>query len=368
MKGKIWTVVALVLAASLVAGGLSWTGIVLAEEQQPPSRLRGQILEVGSESLTIKTPDGEVEIAITDQTEVRVPGLKEASLADLSTGIFVVVETEGQAPDDLVARTILARLPRPLLSYVLKGTVTAVSADQIRVETGQEQSATLLIDDGTRLWVPGEPPTSTITLEAGDPVLALGTPRQAEGEERTLAARIVVLVSDQDLALVTVQGTAVAITHQIIVVDGRRGERAITVRPRTRIWSAAGRVSSLADIRPGTHVLALGQPNDRGQWFAGVVFLLGPHPLARHSLGGEVLSVDIEAGTLQLRTERRGEITLLTNEKTRYRIPETSEPGLADIQVGDRVKAVGHFQKGSQSEYVALGIGVIVPPEEPPSP
>jgi len=368
MKSKIWSVVALVLAASLVAGGVSWTGIVLAEEQQPPSRLRGQILGIGDESLTIKTPDGEVEIAITDQTEVRVPGLKEASLADLSTGIFVVVETEGQAPDDLVARTIVVHPPRPLLSYVLKGTVTAVSEDHIRVETAQERSATLLIDDATRFWVPGEPPTSTLTLEVGDPVLALGAPRQAEGEERTLAARIVVLVSDEDLPRVTVEGTAIAITRQIIVVDGRRGEWAITVPPRARIWSAAGRVSSLADIRPGTHVLALGQPNDRGQWFAGLVFVLGPHPLAGHSLRGEVLSVDIEAGTLHLRTERRGQITVLTSEKTRYRIPETSEPGLADIQVGDQVKVVGHFQKGSQSEYVALGIAVIVPPEEPPSP
>ena len=368
MKRKTWGIVALVLAAILAVGWLSWTGIAWAEEGQPPPRPRGQILEIDSESLTIKTLDGEVELAITDQTEVRVPGLKEASLADLSVGMFVVVETEGQAPDNLVAQAIAVRPPRPLLSYLLRGTVASVSGDEVRVETAQERSATLLIDDATRFWVPGEPPTSTLALEVGDPVLVLGVPRQAEGEERTLAARVVILASDKDLPRVTVEGTAIAITRQIIVVDGRRGERAITVRPHTRIWSAAGRVSSLRDIRPGTHILALGQPDDMGQWLAGLVFVLGPQPAARHNLVGEVLSVDTEASTLRLRTGQGGEITVLTSEKTRYRIPEVNEPGLADIQVGDQIRVVGHFQKGSQSEYVALGIGVIVPPEEPPSP
>ena len=368
MKRKTWSIVAVILASILAVGGLSWAGIVLAEENDPPPILRGRVLAVGSESLTIKTRDGEVEVAITDETVVRVPGLKEASLADLPAGIFVVIETETQASGEFVARTVIVRPPHSLQSYLLRGTVTAVSDTEIGVETAEDQSATLLIDDATRFWAPGEPPTSTVDLAVDDPLLALGAPRNTEGEERALAARVIVAVSDEDLPRVAVEGPAIAITRQIIVIDGRRGERAITVLPRTRIWSAAGPVPSLRDIRPGTHVLALGQPNDMGQWIAGLVFVLGPDPVARHSLRGEVLAVDAAAGTLWVRTGQRGEITVITEEKTRYRIPDVTEPGLTDIQVGDRVRVLGRFQRGNQSEFLALGIGVIAPPEEAPNP
>jgi len=368
MKRKTWSIVAVILASILAVGGLSWAGIVLAEENDPPPILRGRVLAVGSESLAIRTQDGEVEVVTTDETVLRVPGLKEASLTDLSAGVFVLIEAETQATDEFVARTIVVRPPQPLQSYLVRGTVTAVSDTEVRVETAEDQSATLLIDDATRFWAPGEPPTSTIDLEVGDPLLALGAPRKVEGEERTLAARVLVAVSDEDLPRVAVEGPAIAITRQIIVVDGRRGERAITVLPRTRIWSAAGPVPSLRDIRPGTHVLALGQPTDMGQWVAGLVFVLGPDPVARHGLRGEVLVVDAAAGTLRLRTGQRGEITVIAGEKTRYRIPGVTEPGLTDIQVGDRVRVLGHFPRGSESEFLALGIGLIAPPEEGPSP
>lgn len=163
--------------------------------------------------------------------------------------------------------------PRRLAAGVVRGTVTGVADDRIAVETEEGQAATLLVDDSTRQWVPGRPPTSTLTLAVGDPVLALGRPVRSETGTKTLQTRLVVVADDEELPKIVVRGRVVAVTRQTIVVDTGGRERAITVRAGTALLTASGRLGSLQEVRPGNVVAALGQPTEWGQWLAGLVLV-----------------------------------------------------------------------------------------------
>jgi hypothetical protein len=203
-----------------------------------------------------------------------------------------------------------------------------------------------------------------VELAIGDPVLILGRTMETDDGEMALSARLVVLASDEDLPRILVRGQVVAVTRQTIVVQAARGERAISVLPRTRIWSGQGRVGALRGIPLGAQVIALGQPTDLGQWIAGLVLVFGEGAPPRPRLHGEVTAKDQEAGTLTLETKGRGEVKVVTGDGTRYRIPGVEGPGLADVQVGDRVVVLGRFEGGDRTVFLAQGLGVVPPSDD----
>lgn len=281
MRYKVWIVGVAAVMLALSAAGVAW-----AAEANRDGVLAGRVVEVGGASLTIETRDGTVEVWVTSETTFRVPGKTDGTLADVPVGSTVLIRTETDEDGEVKAHAVVVRFPRRLQEHVVRGTVIAVQGDEISVEMADSRTATLLIADTTRLWVPGEPPTTTVDLAVGDPVLALGKPTAAESGEKTLTAWLVVVVGDQDLPKVLIRGRAVAITQQTIVVQTGRGERAITVLPRTHIWSARGRLDSLHDIHQGEQIVALGQPTELGRWVVGAILVPGPAPLADNGSAG----------------------------------------------------------------------------------
>jgi RNase P/RNase MRP subunit p29 len=253
---------------------------------------------------------------------------------------------------------------RRLTDHFVRGTVTEVEDEKVVVETKEGKSALLFLSDTTRFWTPGEPPTATRELALGDPVLALGRKAVSDDGGQALEALLVVIASDEDLPRILIRGRVEAVTRQTIVVQTGRGERAVAVLPRTRLRSIEGQVDSLHDVQPGQQIIALGQPTEMGQWIAGLVLLPNPQATARNGLRGEVMDIDLDAGTLTVQTDQRGEISVLVNDGTRYRIPGVEAPGLSDIQVGDRIVAVGHFDGDSRTQFLARGIGVLTTPAE----
>lgn len=258
--------------------------------------------------------------------------------------------------------------PTRLEDHVVRGTVTAVEGDEVTVETVDGEADRLIIADDTALWLPGEPPTTTVELAVGDPVLAFGQRATADqqtddGGPEALEARLVVVVSDEDLPKVLIRGRAVTVTRQTLVVQAGRRERAITVTPNTRFWSPGGRIKSLRDVHAGDQIIALGQPTELGQWNGGLVAVLGRQPQKQRGVQGEVTAIDLAAGTLTVQTPRERAVTVLTGDETRYRIPGVDEPSLSDLKVGDRIQVLGQFDAES-GLFLAKGIGVLPPPGE----
>ena len=256
------------------------------------------------------------------------------------------------------------QVPVRLQDRIVRGTVTAVHEEEIAIESADGEETTLLIGEATQLWVPGQPPTTTIELSVGDPVVALGQPATAETGSGAFSARLIVVASEEDLPKLLIRGRAVAVTRQTIVVQTGSRERAVTVLPRTRLWSAGGQVGSLRDVHPGDLIIALGQPTELGQWVAGVVLIVGHQLPGPRGLQGEVTAIDALAGTLTLQTERRGEVTVLTSDDTSYRMPGVEEPGFADIAVGDQVVVLGRPDEENPDTILARVRGVLPSPDE----
>lgn len=256
------------------------------------------------------------------------------------------------------------QVPVRLQDRIVRGTVIAVHEEEIAIESADGQETILLVGEATQLWVPGQPPTTTIELSVGDPVIALGQPATPETESREFSARLIVVASEEDLPKLLIRGRAIAVTRQTIVVQTGNRERAVTVLPRTRLWSASGQLGSLRDVHPGDLIIALGQPTELGQWVAGIVLIVDRQLPDPRGLQGEVTAIDAQAATLTLQTERRGEVTVLTNDDTSYRIPGVEDPGFADIEVGDRVVVLGRLDEENPDTILARVIGVLPSPDE----
>ncbi|MEJ2210392.1 MAG: hypothetical protein P8129_15345, partial [Anaerolineae bacterium] len=85
--------------------------------------------------------------------------------------------------------------------------------------------------------------------------------------------------------------------------------------------------------------------------------------VAQRGLRGEVTAIDLEAGTLTVETAR-GPVTVVTADETRYRLPGVEDPGLDDVQVGDRIVAAGRFESRDPLVFAARVIGRPVAGEE----
>ncbi len=236
--------------------------------------------------------------------------------------------------------------------------MTAVEEDEALIKTDDGVSVTLIITGTTVQWEPGQPPTRTVELAVGDPVLAFGRPVTREDGQKALVAQIIVVAEDEDLPKFLIRGQVVVATQQTIVVNTGQRERAITVLPRTRFFSP-GRPDAPRDVRPGDTVIALGQPTELGQWIAGAVVVPGAEQSAGRRLVGKVTAIDLDAGTLTVQVGQRGEVTIVAGDDTRYRIQDVEEPALADIKIGDRIAATGRFEEGSQTRFLARVIGVV---------
>lgn len=251
--------------------------------------------------------------------------------------------------------------------FSVVGEVASIKDDQMIVETEAGEEVGVLLIDETYQWLPGEPPTTTLSLAVGDPVLVLGRPAGAVEDPAALAAWLILVAEREELPRYVVRGRAAAVTAQTIVVQTGRAERAITVTRATRLWAPKGRLASLREVKPGDKVVAVGQPTELGQWHAGVVLAMGGPQVTQRGLRGQVTAIDLEAGTLEVETAR-GSVTVTTGEETRYRLPGVDDPGLDDIQVGDPIVAVGRFESRDPAVFAARGIGTQPAREEQTAP
>ena len=260
-------------------------------------------------------------------------------------------QARGAVEDKAAAAGKLDRLPE----NIVHGTVTAMEEDEALIETKDGMTVTLIITETTVQWAPGEPPTRTVELALGDPVLAFGRPVAGQ---KALIANIIVVAEDEGLPKFLIRGQVVVATRQTIVIDTGQRERAISVLPRTRFFSP-DRSAAPRDVRPGDTVIALGQPTELGQWIAGAVLLPDAEQLAGRKLVGKVTAVDLAAGTLTVQVGQRGEVTVVAGDDTRYRIKGIDQPTLVDIKIGDRIAADGRFEQGSQTRFLARLIAVV---------
>jgi hypothetical protein len=154
-----------------------------------------------------------------------------------------------------------------------------------------------------------------------------------------------------------VRGKVTAVEGQTLVITTREGENEVVTTSRTYFHVPNVEEPGLNDIEVGGIIAALGQKDDDGTFTAQIVAVARAQLrrkmiVRRNMVGGGVTA--IEGTTLTIET-RRGKKTILTDENTRFRIPGVENPSIEDIEVGDRIIALG--RRNEDGDFVARVVG-----------
>jgi len=139
-------------------------------------QLRGDIVAIEEDIITIERPQGEIQLMTNDETLVHIIGEGGADLSDLDEGDSVLVREIRQG-DDLPLARLIVRLPEGDLVY---GRITSVGEDSLELDA-QERQVTVIASANTvvalgryeMLWS-GEP-AGRDALRVGTRLAAFGT-------------------------------------------------------------------------------------------------------------------------------------------------------------------------------------------------
>jgi len=231
----------------------------------------------------------------------------------------------------LLAVTGTAWAQGPAGRETLRGQVVAIDGNVLLVSTASGEERRVILGEETRLLFPGVREPSIEDIEVGHYVGAWGE----IGEDGDLLARVVVVVP---AALAqrgyAVQGHVARIDGRVLTVETPRGERMVITGEETRFIIPRVEEPTIEDVQVGDPLLALGRPDEQGNLVARVVAVVTPGQVRRHTLRGVITA--LEGDTIGLLTGR-GDVRVLTDDETVFRIPGVEDPGLDDLRVGDRV-------------------------------
>ena len=149
---------------------LSVPGLALAQEAAHPPRrpaVKGRIEAKTESGFTLSTPHGEITVSVDANTQYRVPGVEQATLADLQIGDTVLVLGRRNEAGELLARRVAVLPPVPV--GAIKGEVTAIEGQTLTVAT-RGGDKTLLTDENTQFRVPDVEEPTLADIQVGDRV------------------------------------------------------------------------------------------------------------------------------------------------------------------------------------------------------
>ena len=111
----------------------------------------------------------------------------------------------------------------------------------------------------------------------------------------------------------------------------------------------------MEDLKPGDHVFARGQTNDKQEFTANVVRRVTDEEMQRfqrqgNRTGGEIVAID--GNQIRLQNFRQGERIVLVNDQTTF-MKDGQPITLKDLKAGDRIFAMG---KETDGKFVATRI------------
>ena len=231
----------------------------------------------------------------------------------------------------LLARVVLV-VPAELAQRrnVVQGRVTDVEGLVITVQNAQGERL-VITDESTRFFIPGVENPGIDDVSVGDPILALGRP----DDEGNLLARIVAIVTEQQVRRHTLRGVIQAIEGDYIGLRTRRGEVRVETNRETIFRIPGVEDPGIDDLNVRDLIIVVGTWDAEEEVFrARAVTLIPRWPSHLRFLRGEVTAV--EGRTIVL-DALQGEVAVLTDRETIFRIPGVEDPGLDDLEVGDRV-------------------------------
>ncbi len=302
--------------------------------------IRGTIAALEPPAITVDTDAGPVQVLTDDRTRYRIPDVEQPTYEDLTVGDRVVIGALAQSDGTLLAR-VVAVVPNVVR---LDGDVTQIAGNNLTIANPNGE---ILVhtDDKTRFRVPGVENPTLADVHVGDHIHGLAV----EKGNGSLWGRIIAVVDERKF-----HGQVAAIDGVNVTVNTPDGPVTVATDDRTRFEVPGVENPTLADVHVGDLVFVVAFGQGDGSILAR---LIAVRPQVKFR--GEVLAKN--GATLTIATER-GNVDVLTDEHTRYRVPGVESPTLDDVHVGDRVAVIA-VPRGPDGGLLAKGIGVLPPSE-----
>ncbi len=228
----------------------------------------------------------------------------------------------------------------------LLGKVLSVQGATLVVLT-RDGEARVQTDANTIFKIPGVQDPSIDDINEGDFIGARG---EWTGD-KVLHAKFVVVLPHRARPH-AIRGVVTAKEGTALTVQ--TPDRTVTVltNDETKFRIPGVENPTVNDIKLQDRVVAAGSFNDEGQLLAKGVAVL-PHDIRRPTVIGQV--AEIQGATLLLNT-RDGQVRVVTNAQTEFKIPGDDDPSLEDIQVGNFVAVWGeeHGEGAITANVVAV--------------
>ena len=319
-----------------------------ADDGDIPARFRarayGVITTIEGGTLTVATPVGSVDFVTDVNTLFFVDGervtLEAFAVGDAAGAVGWWEEGGGVFHAFVVSRLADDRL------LPIAGTLTEIDGDMLTVETAGCLLVAVYVDEGTRYHIRGVEDPGLDDLEIGMKIAGRGM----LNTDGSLQARVIG-AAEAGLREGRLRGEVVAVEGDIFTVRTDRAEIVVQTDEETEFRVPGVENPSIADLEVGDMVAGAGVIREDGTAYAALVVVL-PDDAAR--LNGRVAAVD---GTTIVLETARGPVDVLTDEGTVFRVPGLDEPGLDDIEIGDRVVVGGYWE--SESTFHAIAVGVV---------
>lgn len=331
VKGKVWIVGGL-LVAFLMA--IPSSALAASPPDRPEGHrrvVRGEVIAVTPPTLVVQTGDGPVVVTTGERTRFRVPGVEDPSLEDVQVGNRVVcVGWRGE--EDFHAAVVAVvnlegRLDR------IGGQVLSVDGNDIRAGTPAGESVLIRTDDETIFRIPGVEDPGPDDIEVGSLIGAVG-----KWEEDGVFHASVVVVPRAAERKGRVTGEVVGIEGTTLVLQTQGGRQVRLLTDGETTFHVPGvEEAMLSDVHVGDRVTAEVTLREGVPYAARVAVW----PLQPARLTGEVAA--IEGRTIVLDTPH-GQVQVLTDGSTVFRIPGLENPSLEDVRVGDQIGCGGVWE------------------------
>jgi len=203
----------------------------------------GRLAAVEGETLVLtagRDGEGERRVQTTGETTFCVPGVENASLADLKVGQPILAPGHKDESGNFVARRVIVAPLRPRRA-VARGEVTAVGDDDLTLETPGRGALTVRITGQTRFRIPGTDDPDLDDIAVGDRIVVAGH-RDRDGN---LVAREVGKLPEK------IEGTVTTIQETSLQIDTAGGPVTAHTDENTRFHIPGDDDPCLDDIAAG---------------------------------------------------------------------------------------------------------------------
>jgi hypothetical protein len=332
-------------------------GIAAAQTDYAPDRqalrvafVYGVVSTIDRGSLTLAAPVGSVTAIVDANTRFLFPDQEGVGLDDLSAGDTVGAAGWWGENERVFHAYGVAKLEAGRVFH-LPGRLSGLVDNVLTVETNRG-SATVQVNDQTVYRLNGIEEPGRQDLEVGTSVFVEGTLNQ----DGSLLAQLIVVpqIGSRRIRLhgevLAVEGDTITLRRSRGQGDGRQiGRRLSIPTDEATVFHVPGvEGATISDLQVGDVILGEGVLRGDGTRRASVVVVL-PEQVAR--LTGTL--VGIEDSALELATQG-GSVEVLADAGTLWHIPGVEDPNGSDVEVDDRITAIGVWENETAFSAVII--------------